>query len=223
MHLDIEPEPDGLLETGEEFISWFEEDLLPLGANYLSGSLDVPVDEAERIIRLHLNLCYDICHFAIGFEPHREIIRKLSAKGIKVGKIQISAALKASFPGEERSAVINSFSKFDEPTYLHQVVAKCENGQLIRYPDLPEALADGDNPAVVEWRAHFHVPVFADAFNALSSTQKDIEEVLMIQHERPFTNHLEVETYTWEVLPDDKKLPVNQSIIRELEWVKGLM
>ena len=31
MHLDLEPEPDGLLETGEEFINWFENDFLPTG------------------------------------------------------------------------------------------------------------------------------------------------------------------------------------------------
>jgi hypothetical protein len=54
----------------------------------------------------------------------------------------------------------------------------------------------------------------------LQSTQSDIIEVLNIHTQNPFTNHLEVETYTWEVLPEVLKIPLNQSIIRELEWVK---
>ena len=89
----------------------------------------------------------------------------------------------------------------------------------MRYPDLPEALSDYDNPAVIEWRAHFHVPIFEENFGSLQSTQKDIEEVLWLQKDINFTSHLEVETYTWEVLPGVLKLPIQESVIRELQWV----
>ena len=89
----------------------------------------------------------------------------------------------------------------------------------MRYPDLPEALSDYDNAEVNEWRAHFHVPIFEEDFGSLQSTQKDIEEVLHLQKEMNFTNHLEVETYTWEVLPGALKLPLQDSVIRELQWV----
>lgn len=225
MHLDIEPEPDGLLETGEEFIAWFEEDLLPIGKTTLSAKLSISGSEAERLLKEHLNLCYDVCHFAIGFEPHGEIIDKLSEKGIKVGKIQISAALKGNFMtgSANRADLVNEFSKFNEPTYLHQVVAKCTDGSFIRYPDLSQALEDVEIANVKEWRAHFHVPVFANDFGSLLSTQSDIVKVLEIQKNSPFTKHLEVETYTWEVLPQTLKLPLNQSIVREMEWVKELL
>ena len=53
----------------------------------------------------------------------------------------------------------------------------------------------------------------------LESTQNDIVKVLALQKEAPFTNHLEVETYTWEVLPEQLKLPITQSISNELAWV----
>jgi hypothetical protein len=212
MHLDIEPEPDGFLESGREFIDWFENNLLPAGKNQLS----------EEAIKRHINLCYDVCHFAIGYEPHAEIIAELHTKGIKTGKIQISAALKSLLPSSpiERSLIIDGISKYNEPTYLHQVIAKAKDGSLTRYSDLPQALADSQNPDITEWRAHFHVPVFVEDMGLIQSTQADIVEVLNIFNKQPFTQHLEVETYTWAVLPEQLKAPLDRSIIRELEWVR---
>ncbi len=96
---------------------------------------------------------------------------------------------------------------------------KKNDGELLRYPDLPEALSDYDNPKVDEWRAHFHVPIFEEDFGSLQSTQKDIKEVLRVQKTKNFTNHLEVETYTWDVLPASLKLPLQESVTRELQWV----
>lgn len=215
LHLDIEPEPDGFLESGPEFIDWYENILLAQGPNSFP----------EEVIKEHICLCYDVCHFAIGYEPHIDIIENLKEKGIKVGKIQISAALKAKLPASisERAEVISDLARFDEPTYLHQVIAKRSDGNLIRYSDLSNALADSSNPNAVEWRAHFHVPIFIEDMGLIQSTQTDIQAVLNYQKSSPFTNHLEVETYTWEVLPASLKAPLNDSIIRELTWVKDLL
>jgi hypothetical protein len=129
--------------------------------------------------------------------------------------------LKAVFPGgqTERSKITKAFKQFNETTYLHQVVAKNKEGKLKRYKDLPEALLQAGDPATSEWRAHFHVPVFVENYGALQSTQKDIKQVLRLHREQPFTQHLEVETYTWEVLPTELKLPLSESITREMQWV----
>lgn len=218
MHLDIEPEPDGILETGREFIDWFEQDLLPQGIAHFAEKLKLSHAEAEELLKQHITLCFDVCHFAIGYEPYADLLNELEQKGIKVGKIQVSAALKATFNTYNREAILNEFAKFNEPTYLHQVIAKVD-GELLRYSDLPDALAAVDEAE--EWRAHFHVPVFLENFGLLQSTQPDILEVLTLQKNNPFTSHLEVETYTWGVLPDVDKLPITQSIIRELAWVKN--
>jgi len=209
LHLDIEPEPDGFLESGREFISWFEDELLKSETSL-----------SQEQLKQHINLCYDVCHFAIGYEPPQQIVDELNDKQIKVGKIQISAALKAPMPAvDERTSLIADISKYNEPTYLHQVIAKCTDGNLLRYPDLPQALADSNNPLVDEWRAHFHVPIFVEDLGLIKSTQSDIAQVLDIFKNNPFTNHLEVETYTWEVLPDGLKVPLDESIVRELQWV----
>ena len=61
---------------------------------------------------------------------------------------------------------------------------------------------------------------FIEDYGLLQSTQEEITTVLSLQMKKPFSNHLEVETYTWDVLPQELKLPIAQSIIREMQWVK---
>lgn len=223
LHLDIEPEPDGMLENGQEFIDWYENYLLPAGVPIFAEKYDISFDEAALLIKAHICLCYDVCHFAIGYEPHAQMIDTLNEKGIKIGKIQISAALKSLMDSdsEVRSLKASAFAAFNEPVYLHQVVARTSGNNLLRYRDLPEALANAANSYVLEWRAHFHVPVFEKNFGLLESTQDDIVEVLALHVKNNITKHLEVETYTWEVLSDELKVPLQQSIIREIEWVLG--
>jgi hypothetical protein len=225
IHIDIEPEPDGLLGDGKQFLQWYVQYLLPIGITYLEDKYGYNEDTAAAIIREHIQICYDVCHFAVGYEDHFHMIEELRALGIKTGKIQISAALKAPLSDniESRQPVIDAFKKFDEPVYLHQVVAATKNGELLRYPDMPPALADAHNPEVMEWRAHYHVPIFIQHYGVLQSTQRDIEQVLNIHAENMMTFHLEVETYTWEVLPEEMRLPLTESIIREMEWVIELL
>ena len=225
MHLDLEPEPDGLIGNGLEFISWYLHQLVPQGVKYLKKHMAYDEKKAVSSIREHVQLCYDICHFAVGYEDHTAVLNELKFQGINVGRIQISAALKGDMAPNpiDRDKVINAFKQFNESTYLHQVVARQEDGTLKRYPDLPEALADAKNSSTREWRSHFHVPLFVQDYGAVQSTQSDIETVLAIQKLKPFSRYLEVETYTWEVLPQEMRLPLKESIVRELEWVKTTM
>ena len=221
IHIDIEPEPDGLLGDGKEFLQWYMQYLIPIGTTYVQDRYKVNEDEAAALIREHIQLCYDVCHFAVSYEDHAHMIEQLRSSGIKTGKIQISAAIKAAMPSAlaSKEEVAAAFSQFNEPVYLHQVVANTNDGQLIRYKDLDDALADSSNDDVNEWRAHYHVPIFVDNYGLLRSTRDDIVKVLNIQARNPFTFHLEIETYTWEVLPLELRLPIVDSIIREFEWV----
>ncbi|RAJ10763.1 hypothetical protein LX64_00370 [Chitinophaga skermanii] len=221
MHLDVEPEPDGVLENSKEYIDWYFQYLLPLGVPFLVDKLQLKEEQAVEAIKRHVQLCYDVCHFAISYEDPLRVFTRLSSYGLRTGKIQISAALQANMPSNPvaREEVLTAFSNFNEPTYLHQVIARKNDGYFIQYPDLPEALADGKNPAVEEWRAHFHVPVFVQDYGVLSSTQQEIVKVLQKQKNKPFTQHLEVETYTWDVLPPALRTDMSLGIARELKWV----
>jgi hypothetical protein len=222
LHIDIEPEPDGMLENSQEYIDWYFQRLLPAGIPFLADKFGISEPEAAELVKDHVQLCYDVCHFALAYEQPQQVLDKMQQHGLKIGKLQISAALKAALPAagtEERLAVTAAFRAFNEPVYLHQVIARTGNGYT-HYPDLPQALEDAANPQVLEWRSHFHVPLFIDRYGLLSATQEDIKQVLALLRTQPFTRHLEVETYTWEVLPPGLKLPIDQSIARELAWVR---
>ncbi|MFD2520324.1 metabolite traffic protein EboE [Emticicia soli] len=220
LHLDVEPEPDGILENSGEFIDWYNNYLLPQGIEQLATK-GLTAEQAEQAIRTHLQLCYDVCHMAVGYENPTEIVNRLEAEQIKVGKIQISSALKVDFSTQAQEK-LDTIAQYNEPIYLHQVVAKKHDGSFVKYPDLSEAIAGFSND-VESWRVHFHVPLFLEQYSLLGSTQSDIVDTLGIHTQKPFTQHLEVETYTWGVLPKEFQAPLNESISRELNWVKGLL
>ncbi|MCC9167445.1 metabolite traffic protein EboE [Pontibacter harenae] len=219
IHIDIEPEPDGFLENSHEFISFYTNQLIPVGVEKLKQELSAA--EVTEAIKEHIQLCYDVCHFALAYEKPAETFDKLKEAGIKVGKIQLSAALKVTLPNNvtDKAAVAERLAAFVEPTYLHQVVERGADNKLTQYPDLPQALAQINKPDAEEWRIHFHVPLFTDSYNGLLSTQGDIKAVLDILKQEQLTQHLEVETYTWDVLPQDLKKELHDSIQREMEWV----
>ncbi|MCX2741031.1 metabolite traffic protein EboE [Pontibacter anaerobius] len=221
IHIDIEPEPDGLLENSREVINYYQEWLLPKGMQHLQEELSLPKEEATEAIYRHLQLCYDVCHFALAYEKPAEAFAKLKHAGIKIGKIQLSAALKSTLPEdvETRSEIAETMATLAEDTYLHQVVEKDKDGKLTQYPDLTFALQHIRKPGAEEWRTHFHVPLFTEQYNGLQSTQEDVAKVLLLLQQDPVTQHLEVETYTWEVLPKEIKKDLSTSIQRELEWV----
>lgn len=221
IHIDIEPEPDCLIENSQEMIDFFKDYLLATGTEFLINEHQITVDEAQKIIRKHIGVCYDTCHFALEFENPAEAIQSFVDEGIRIGKTQISAALKVKLDESKsnRSEIANYLSQFDEPTYLHQVIVKTEGGGLVQFRDLPEALPSIQNEHAKEWRIHFHVPVFLKKYEDLYSTQDEMVESLRLILDEDHCKHFEIETYTWDVLPDDLKTNVTDSIEREFRWV----
>lgn len=221
LHLDIEPEPDGILENTAEMLAFFKDWLLPMGTRDLMDTLQMSKEDAEKAIKEHIRLCYDVCHFALVYEKPKDVFQAMDATGIKIGKIQISAALKLNLPKgvEERNAIKNTLLPFAESTYLHQVIGRNSEGQLESFRDLDQALKQLESTELEEWRIHFHVPVFLSDYGQVASTQSDILEVLAYLKTNQVTDHLEVETYTWDVLPKGMTMDIQSSIIRELSWV----
>jgi len=221
IHIDIEPEPDCLLENSRETIGFFNEYLLPVGSDLLMSEYKISQEKAENILRRHIGVCYDTCHFALEYEDPSEAIQSLVDEGIRIGKTQISAALKVKLDEEraDRSEIADHLKQFDEPTYLHQVIVQTEGDNLVQFRDLPEALPSIENDQAKEWRVHFHVPIFLKKYEELSSTQDEMMESLQIILDGDHCNHFEIETYTWDVLPEDLKTNVIDSIEREFRWV----
>ena len=221
LHLDIEPEPDGILDNMVDFINWYRDVLLPAGLSFIQKKYGFSTQKSQETILDHIQLCYDICHAAVGFEEPESILKSLQEIGIKVGRIQISSALKVDFC-TNRELKRRAIETFNEPVYLHQVVSRNSDYTKTHYADLPDALAHW-NENQEQWRVHFHVPLFIASYGVLDSTQSDIVKTLDIQQKSPFTSFLEVETYTWSVLPDDMQKPIGESIVREMQWVKQIL
>ncbi|WP_086477271.1 metabolite traffic protein EboE [Arenibacter amylolyticus] len=218
LHLDIEPEPDGMLENSKEVLQFYDAYLLPIGASILMEKLGCSKAKAKELLLRYLTICYDVCHFSLAYEEPKDTIGKFREAGIKVGKIQVSSALKILFNEGDREAIWQSLDRFNEPTYLHQVTQK-KGDQVITFRDLPELLANKED--YNELRAHFHVPIFIEQYESLFSTQDQILKVLELLKEDAFSNHLEIETYTWDVLPKELKLELTASIVREINWLKN--
>ena len=174
--------------------------------------------DAHELLARHLGLCLDACHAAVEFEAPREVAATLRAAAIPVAKIQLSSGLRIAHVDAEAIAALAPYA---DPVYLHQVVER-RAGALNRYLDLPDALAAfarDPGGAAREWRIHFHVPIFLDRLRHFDSTQAFLRELLALQRESPLSAQLEVETYTWDVLPDEARpAGLTEAIARELRF-----
>ena len=217
IHLGLEPEPCCHIETTEQMIHFFNDSLLREGVDHLVTQKGHDGATAEEVIRRHLGVCLDTCHTAIQFEDVTEALRRYRKEGIRVSKVQISAALKAC-PSPESLAALRAF---DEPVYLHQVKARCAHEKVRTWIDLPDALHEFPLvPDVEEMRVHFHVPLFFEGSGPLRSTATTLDAEFFSELISGATSHLEIETYTFDVLPQAMRQGgVVASIAREYEWV----
>jgi hypothetical protein len=118
---------------------------------------------------------------------------------------------------------VDALRPFAEGVYLHQVVER-QGDRLVRYLDLPAALeaVAHDGAGAREWRIHFHVPLFREELGPFASTQDYLRGVLGLLRREAYTPHLEVETYTWDVLPEAyRREDIAVAVARELRWVLG--
>jgi sugar phosphate isomerase/epimerase len=225
IHLDIEPEPDCVLENSDESIAFYQQHLFVEGAQWLATALGVGEDEARAYLQDHVRLCFDCCHFAVEYEDPEVALQRLEAAGIRIGRVQLSSALEVRFPADEREAMAmaGELRPFADTTYLHQVVEQ-QDAALRHYADLDAALSETERTRgshASRWRVHFHVPLFAGTYESFGSTQTYVRRVIDLALEGRFTQHLEIETYTWDVLPAGLKVELTDSIAREYDWVLG--
>ncbi|MCA9309631.1 MAG: metabolite traffic protein EboE [Phycisphaerales bacterium] len=203
IHLDIEPEPGCVLGSHADAHAWLERHL-PSGA---------PGD----LVRRHLRVCHDICHAAIMFEQQAEVVRHYHDIGIRIGKVQVSSAIRAQIS----PAAAAQFRTFCEDRYQHQTTCRRADGGHTFEADLPDMLRRlkaGDPDAAGEWRVHFHVPIGLERFGELETTRSLIPECIdLLRHE---VDHWEVETYAWSVLPPQLQADsLVEGIAAELRWL----
>lgn len=214
----LEPEPGCHLETTAELVTFFEEWLFSRRAlARLAWMTGLAPGQAEEAVRRHAGMCLDLCHAAVQRENPKDACEAPLRAGIRIVKLQVTAGLVA------RGDVMRlrcAFEPLRDEVYLHQVTELGPAGRRA-FLDLPEALIAAENaPGDREWRVHYHVPVFAKEFGALASTSDFAATVLAAQRHSALSQHLEVETYTWSVLPEPQRGGLVDVVARELAWVK---
>lgn len=198
--LALEPEPDCLLESPEDVVQFWAE----------FGD--------DALVRRYIGCCVDTCHWAVCGHALAPALERLRAGEVPIFKIQVSAALVAV----ARADGIVALQRFADPVYLHQTFAFDATGRVVlRWPDLPEALALWTaNPAIAQLRTHVHVPLHWAGDGALRSTVDALDGPFW-RTARSLTDDLEVETYTWDVLPAElRRGGVIDGMARDLVWVE---
>jgi len=214
--LALEPEPDCYVENTDEVIAFFTGPLPAYGAAYLAGKLGAACATAEELIRRHLGVCFDTSHLAVEFEDLPAALGRLRTAGVRIAKVHLSAALQTAATRAAREQL----REFCDPVYLHQVKARRADGSPASYADLPQALADPADGPGEQWRIHFHVPLFFGRLGELASTNSLLVGDFAAALRAGATEHLEIETYTFNVLPGElRPADVADGIACEYEWV----
>ncbi len=200
--LALEPEPDCVIETMAGVIEFL--DRPPLG---------------RKVARRYLGVCLDTCHLAVLGEDPAAALRQLCAAGVPVGKIQISSALTA----RNDAAGLRALAAFAEPVYFHQTCAfDAEGRRIARWPDLDSALRElPELPGAQEIRTHFHVPLHWGGAGALGATAAGLGPDFW-RDAAGATRDLEIETYTFDVLPEAlRRAGLTASIAAEYAWTRA--
>jgi sugar phosphate isomerase/epimerase len=214
IRLAIEPEPLCVLETTAEAIEFFRRvfavaDQLGLG----------------DAVRTHLGVCYDVCHQAVEFEDPVECVAAIHGAGIRINKVHVSCALQLDRPMENEQGRA-ALRRYVEPRYLHQTLARDRAGAVQRHVDLGESFIDAPPAAFRDadaWRIHFHVPVDAERIGPLATTRPDLRKALAAVAKLDYAPHLEVETYTWDVMPGRQQVDLADALAREMKAARAMI
>lgn len=210
LHLGLEPEPLCHLETSTEVVDFL-------------GRMRADRPGDDRLAR-RLGVNYDACHLAIEFEEPSAALARFKSAGVRISKLHFSSALKV----RPTTAARRALADFADPTYLHQVIERGPGGILTRMMDLNLALerAEGWGDAEAserEWRVHFHIPLHAQPEPPFESTADHLLGVMDgLAAEPGLCRHVEMETYTWEVMPGPlREGAVVDQLAAEYAWTLG--
>jgi hypothetical protein len=207
IYIGLEPEPWCYLEKSDDILRFF--------CNHLFAGEG---HRFESMLRRRVGVCIDTCHCALAFEDPADVVRTCDHAGIRIVKIQLSAALSIS---GDVTRIREKLLPFADPVYFHQSSARKSGTVVGRWPDLPEALRDldtGETPD--ELRIHYHVPLHWPGDDELKSTRTNMSGEFWKLVKSGICPHLEIETYTFHVLPESlAKDGLYGSIAKEYEWV----
>ena len=220
--LGLEPEPRCYLETTDETVTYFTKELFSgKTAQRLAKMTGLNEADAAEAMRKHTGVVFDIGHQSVGYEDIPASLQKLVDNDVQIVKLQEAAAMHMP---DVTQKTVDALQAFAKTIYLSQTCQK-KDGKTTWFLNLEDAFEDWyKNPGPREWRTHFHVPVFLTDLGAFGTTRFALEQALAFHKKNPLSAHLEIETYTWDVLPDHLKTgDIVEYVTRELEWVRDLL
>ena len=200
MMLALEPEPDCLLESSRTVIDFFE--ALWRHPDWVSAYRD------------YIGICFDTCHFTLCYEDPLNALRTLVSANVPIARIQASAALELT-----QFAKAEDIAPFIDGVYLHQTRRRENDASITCFPDLtPEVLPE---LAGRRGRVHCHVPLAWEGAGAIGSTRHALTPAFW-RYVRAGGWPIEVETYTYSVLPEHLRTrTLSEAILDDIRWVKA--
>jgi sugar phosphate isomerase/epimerase len=183
---------EGLIE-----VAWRTGRLIQVGFEPEPGCVVETTEQAVSALRRvntdRIGICLDLAHLACAWEDPARALTRLEEEGLPLVKVQISAALEIADP----VAAGETLRSYADPLFLHQTRSVSGVGT----DDLEDALAE-ELPG--PWRVNYHAPVHAEPVPPLATTVPVLRDALdaLMGGATAICDHLEVETYAWDLLPD---------------------
>ena len=151
------------------------------------------------------------------FEDILAALESLVAAGIPIFKLQ--EARRCGARGQRET--VRALEQFTDTIYLSQTTER-RDGQLHLVPhpgrrDRGVERSPGWHAGVADTLPRARVPR-RDRW--VRTTRSSIEAALELHRRTPLSDHLEIETYTWDVLPEHLKTgDIDEYVSREIDWV----
>lgn len=226
IHIDLEVEPGSVLRDSADILRFYTQWLLPRGSAMLSDRMDEIGGTATEAILRHVRLALDTAHAGVVWDDAGASLDAFEQYGIRIGRLQVSSALEVQIPAEPdaRQEMAEHLATFVSPTLLQQVVAHRDGALVQRFEDLPDAIAVINESVSERWRIHTHAPLLADRYGIFASTREDTASwIREIARRGLDVGMIELRSANWDVVPHDDRGPMEAMIMREVEWVRGII
>ncbi|OSC36688.1 metabolite traffic protein EboE [Mycobacterium decipiens] len=205
IRLAVEPEPGCVIGSCGDALDWFARAV-----------------EGDDVDPRYVGLCLDTCHLAVMHEDPVDVLAGLAEVGVEVVKIQASNAIQISDLAAK--GLDEAFAEFGNSPYLHQVNGIDADGHPWFRDDF--SLEDPSTPRSGSARVHYHVPLHLSPPAPLSNTSQVLVDVMDMLRDGslPGPIDIEIETYTWDVLPPSLRSgSLAEDIAAEIRWLDELI
>ncbi len=233
LYICLEPEPDCLLENTNDIIFFYTQHLWKHGTEYLHKNFKIKKKNALLLIKYYIQICYDVCHFALLEEsPHKTFIT-LNKKSIKIGKIQASLCININEPRSfylkkkflENIKEITKKTQFLHQTELKNLITK----KKTKIKDLEDILKKNEDitkknkydTKIQQYKIHYHVPLYKKTYQKFKITNLPLLQTIKNIH-LTTTKVVEIETYTWSCIKKSQKLNISKSLINEYKIILNI-